>query len=374
MTKQSEKNELLIDEELIGDGQPVVLGISGGPDSVCLFLELVTLSKKRKEAGGLGNPITCAHINHGLRGEESDEDEDFVVELCKRYDAGFTIKRIDAAKLARKEGMTVEEVSREVRYALYDEVCADAAEQAEVTPVIAVAHNQDDQVETILMRILRGTGTDGLAGMAAVRKSAAGYDIVRPLLGVTREEIISRLEEYGEKARTDSSNLSTEFFRNRIRLEVIPYLEKTSGFNLRQSLLRLSENATEDRDYFENVVSGALGADEPPPFVSGELTQKEPSPLCSVMSVPAELLATAHPAVRHRMIRAVFAGLGLRSDIAAVHLAAADRLLKTWLEGGEASGKRVEFPLDYTFGMEGKKAVFRSPDAADPNWKPRRKL
>jgi len=87
----------------------------------------------------------------------------------------------------------------------------------------------------------------------------------------------------------------------------------------------------------------------------------------------ADALAAAHPAVRHRIIRAVFAELGLRSDIAAVHLAAADRLLETWANGGEASGKRVEFPLDYTFGITGKRAVFRSPDAADPGWKPRRK-
>jgi hypothetical protein len=89
--------------------------------------------------------------------------------------------------------------------------------------------------------------------------------------------------------------------------------------------------------------------------------------------MPAEMLVNAHPSIRRRMIRAAFAELGLRSDIAAVHLAAADRLLKTWSEGGEASGKRVEFPQDYTFGIAEKNAVFRSPGAADPGWKPRRR-
>jgi hypothetical protein len=124
--------------------------------------------------------------------------------------------------------------------------------------------------------------------------------------------------------------------------------------------LRLSKNAEEDRNYFETIVSDALY----------EFLDDDDG---SILSLPAEILAAVHPAIRHRLIRAVFARLGLKQDIAAVHLASADKLLKTWQEGGEASGKRVEFPLDYTFGVVGKNAVFRPPDSFDPEWKPRRK-
>jgi len=397
-------DRLLIDEELIEDGKTIVLGISGGPDSVCLLFELLALGERRKREGGAGNPVVCAHVNHGLRGEESDGDEAWVAALCQRLGLPCEILRIDAAALAKEKGLTIEEAGREARYAFFDEVCrkygdesivadevnADEAEAGNANEaVIAVAHNREDQGETILMRILRGTGTDGLAGMQKSRKSAEGYEIVRPLLGVSRKDIEARLAEYGEEARTDGSNSDAGYMRNKLRLEVFPYLEGELGVDLMQGLLRLAENAAEDRDFFDTVVDEALEEHlEYPeadtyqgdgPFDRQRLS-KGPSPCdaspCDVESatMPAELLCGVHPAIRHRLIRAAFAELGLDRDIAAVHLAAAERLLRTWAEGGEASGKRVEFPQDYTFGIAGKKAVFRTPEAVDPGWKPRRKL
>jgi tRNA(Ile)-lysidine synthase len=397
----------IINDELIGDGQLVVLGLSGGPDSVCLLYELLSLREARERNGGAGNPIVCAHVHHVLRGAEADEDEACGVSLCKELGVPVVVEHIDAEALARDSGLTVEEAGREARYAFFDEVCENIVEGTDPffyspSAVIAAAHNQDDKVETVLMRILRGTGTDGLAGIAERRKSAAGFDIVRPLLGVSRNEIDARLEMYEAEARVDGSNLNTEYFRNRLRLEVLPYMEEMLGSGIRQSLLRLAENAAEDKSYFDAVVTETLdkfldAQEEKPPLAketppetpsstSDEKTaeQKEPSPLSSstagqkepspsVLSLPAELLASAHPAVRHRLIRAAFAELGLKRDVASVHLTAADRLLQTWQEGGEASGKRVEFPFDYTFGIKGKDAVFRTPGAADPRWKPRRK-
>ena len=213
------------------------------------------------------------------------------------------------------------------------------------------------------MRILRGTGTDGIAGMAQRRKSAAGFEIVRPLLRVSRKEITGRLAEYGESARTDGSNLNIGYFRNKLRLEAFPYLEENLKLDLRQGLLRLAENAAEDKNYFDAVVSDAI--DE-------HLEYLEDGSESAAIS--ADLLACVHPAIRHRLIRAAFTELGLDRDIAAVHLAAADRLLKTWQNGGEATGKRVEFPQDYSFGIAGKKAIFRAPWVVESGWKPRRKL
>jgi len=341
--------KLIIEEGLIDDGQTVVLGLSGGPDSVCLLYELLAA----------GSSVVCAHVNHGLRGEESDGDEAYVRALCEGLGVTLEAARIDAAALAKENGLTVEEAGREARYAFFDEV----GESIGGDVCIAVAHNKDDQAETVLMRILRGTGTDGLAGMAKVRKSAAGLEIVRPLLSVTRQEIEKKLTEYGEIARKDGSNEDTVYLRNKIRLEVFPYLEETLGVKLTKSLTRLSENAAEDKDFFDTVIEEALNEH----LVYAEEGQES-------AQMPAELLAGVHPAVRHRLIRQVFAELGLIKDVAAVHLAAADSLLETWRSGGEATGKRVEFPQDYTFGIAGKMAVFRAPGVVEPGWKPARKL
>ncbi|MDR3363715.1 MAG: TilS substrate-binding domain-containing protein [Clostridiales Family XIII bacterium] len=515
----------LIDASLIEDGQTIVLGLSGGPDSVCLLYELLALDAARRRDAGragntiagnntagntivgnnpagntiagnnpagntVGNAIICAHVNHGLRGAESDGDEAFVVGLCGRLGLALELIRIDVAALAKETGMTVEEAGRAARYAFFDEVCekyggtkgdgrlcekpviarSAATWQSKkdwfarclyrllrfarkdssvftqsdgsfvlppgtnepspfvltpgtnepspfvpnepspfvLPPAIAVAHNKNDLAETVFMRIVRGTGTDGLAGIAPRRKSAAGFDVVRPLLGVSRGEIDSRLEAYGAEARKDGSNLNTEYFRNKIRLDIIPYIEESLEACLTQSLSRLAENAAEDKAYFDAAVTGMLGeylkggisaggsveggigtsssigvgsaggsvvvgAD---PCVASDAgaAPAGDSPGRGSVSLPLSLLAGAHPAIRHRLIRRVFAELGLRRDIAAVHLAAADRLIAKWQNGGEASGKRVEFPFDYTFGIVGKKAVFRAPGAPRPNWKPRRKL
>ena len=360
--------ELIIDKDLIEDGQTVILGISGGPDSVCLFYELKTLNYSREKVGGAGNPIVCAHVNHGLRGGESDADEAYVRLLSEKFGLPCEVKRIDASALATEKGITIEEAGRDARYSFFDELC-----EKYDNPVIALAHNLDDQIETVFMRIMRGTGTDGLSGISKKRKSENGYSIVRPLLDISREDIEKRLLFYGETAREDDSNTDTEYFRNKVRVKVLPWLKETLGIDPGKSLLRLSENAGEDRDYFQAIISEALDdyLESGDGFYKNEEGSSEDED-DSALYLPAEMLASVHPAIRHRLIRAVFAELGLKQDIAAVHLASADRLLGTWQEGGEASGKRVEFPFDFTFGILGKKAVFRSPEAADPEWKPRR--
>jgi len=335
---------------LVPEGGTVVLGLSGGPDSVCLLHNLLAL--KERDAGTL----ICAHVNHGLRGAESDADEAFVAALCARLGLPLEILRIDTAALAAAAGMGLEEAGRAARYAFFDETAGKYA--AKAAPVIAVAHNQNDQVETVLMRLLRGTGTDGLAGMPYSRKSAAGYDVIRPLLDVPRAEIEDWLAARGIDFRRDASNDSREPFRNRIRHEALPALETASGGCVRRSVLRLAGSAAEDRDYF-NAACEAL-------MDTCKITDR------GVLSYPLSDLAELHPALRHRLIVKLFARLGLTRDIAQVHLAAADRLFEKAAFGGGAGGKRVEFPDDYTLGVEGAKAVFRAPDAARAVWKPRR--
>ena len=340
--------------ELISSDQTVVLGLSGGPDSVCLLNLLIAEHE---------GPIICAHVNHGLRGAESDEDEEFVAKLCEGLEIPLDLKTIDVAAYARENGMTIEEAGRAARYAFFDELCENYYSEGDLPPVIALAHNKDDQAETILMRILRGTGTDGLAGIPERRKSAAGFDIIRPLLNVSRAEVEHYLTAIGADVRTDSSNLETEYLRNKLRIDIIPYIEKAADVNMTQSLGRLSANAAEDKDYFDSIVADLL--EQNIKYTDGESKDK-------AITLPAGLLVDVHPAIRHRMIRQAFLKIGLDRDVAAVHLAAADRLLDTWARGGEASGKRVEFPQDHTFGIRGKNAVFRSPGEREPHWRPKR--
>lgn len=351
------KGERILDYKryLILSGQTVVLGLSGGPDSVCLLNLLLA------EHDG---QIVCAHINHGLRGAESDEDESFVSRMCGVLEVPLEIKKIDAAAYASEKGMTVEEAGRAARYAFFDEVCERYISKGAPPPVIALAHNKDDQTETVLMRILRGTGTDGLAGIPEQRKSAAGFSIVRPLLDVPKTVIEQYLTAIGAASRTDSSNLGTEYLRNMLRLDVIPYIEKATDVELSQSLGRLSANAAEDKDFFNSLVTELL--EQNTSRSDGDTPE-------TTLTLPAQLLVGAHPAIRHRLIRQAFLRIGLDRDIAAVHLAAADRLLDTWSRGGEASGKRVEFPQDHTFGIRGKNVIFRAPGESEPHWNPKRK-
>jgi tRNA(Ile)-lysidine synthase len=259
-----------------------------------------------------------------------------------------------------------------VRYAFFDEV----AERETRPVVIALAHNQDDQAETVLMRILRGTGTDGLAGIPVKRDSAAGFPVVRPLLDTPRWAIEDWLARGGIAYRQDASNLERDAFRNRVRLDALPALEASAregaGACAKQGLLRLARNAAEDRAFFDAVTDRVLLDCEK----AGGGAQDG-----SVLVIPITALAGLHAAVGHRVMVKAFARLGLGRDIAGVHLAAADDLLRKAAhprETGGATGKRVEFPQDYTFGIERDEkgvlcAVFRAPTARRADWKPRRK-
>ncbi|GAM11358.1 tRNA(Ile)-lysidine synthase [Geobacter sp. OR-1] len=198
---------------LFQPGQTVVVAVSGGVDSVVL---LDYLAARRD----LALSLVVAHLNHSLRGEESDADEAFVRGLAGRHGFIFESARVDVTSLAREGRLSLEEAGREARYRFLSQV----AEQAGAD-VIALAHHADDQAETVLMRLIRGSGPAGLAGMAP--RSADGR-YVRPLLEVSRREIEAYARQQSLFFRTDSSNADPAFLRNRIRLELLPLLK---GYN-----------------------------------------------------------------------------------------------------------------------------------------------
>ena len=163
-------------KELFSPGDKVITGLSGGADSVCLFLVLLTMAQE------LGLTVVPVHVNHNLRGEEALADQQFCEELCRRYGLTLTVVSVPVAELAREQGLSLEEAGRNVRYEAFGEI----AKEKQCNK-IAVAHHKDDQAETVLFQMFRGSRLKGLAGMEAKNGS-----LVRPLLTVTREEI----EEY----------------------------------------------------------------------------------------------------------------------------------------------------------------------------------
>jgi tRNA(Ile)-lysidine synthase len=224
---------------LIGQGEAVVVGVSGGPDSVCLLHVLRAISDV------LDIRVHAIHINHMLRAEEADTDEAYVKELCRELDVPLSIERVNIAEMAEKAGISLEEAGREARYREF------AAYAAEVgASGIAVAHNRNDQAETVMMHIIRGSGTAGLAGME-FRRGA----VIRPLLDISRKEIEQYCRAAGLHPRIDSSNLKSDFTRNRVRLELFPYINERFGTDIVESLCRLSGHAADDSSYLEQCAA-----------------------------------------------------------------------------------------------------------------------
>ena len=200
--------------DMLAEGDVVVLGVSGGADSVALLLIM-----KELEAH-FGVKLHVVHVNHGLRGDESDSDEAFTKALCERLDVPFEVYREDVAAVSDREGLSLEEAGRKVRYAAFEKAALKLHANR-----IAVAHHMDDNAETVVFRIARGTGLKGLSGMHPKRDFNGEMTLIRPLLCVSRDEIESWLESIGQDYCTDLSNFEDEFSRNAIRNRVLPSLE-----------------------------------------------------------------------------------------------------------------------------------------------------
>ncbi|MCX6020006.1 MAG: tRNA lysidine(34) synthetase TilS [Chloroflexi bacterium] len=233
---------------------PVLIGFSGGPDSLCLADALLS-------AGGR---VVLAHLNHRLRGAASDGDEVFVREFAATRGVTCICESIDVAAAARACNESIELTARRARYAFL----ARAAAQANVT-CVAVAHHADDQAETVLLRLLRGTGIEGLRAMAARAPlpDSPELTLLRPLLRITRAEIERYCADMNLQPRHDNSNDSAEHTRNRVRLELLPLLH-TFNPGIKRVLARLADLASADHDMqiwatrraFDELASAEPGA------------------------------------------------------------------------------------------------------------------
>lgn len=211
----------------------VVVGVSGGADSVCLLHILYKLCKARTFS------IAAVHINHMLRGAESDGDEHFVRDLCTEYNIPLNVFNEDVAAFARESNYSIEEAGRLIRYKRFREVL----DKTHATH-IAVAHHRDDQAETIFLNLLRGTGIDGLCGMPGIKDK-----IIRPLLDVSKNEIEAYIKRNCLSYRTDSSNYENNYLRNAVRNVIFPEIKQQTGTDIASSLLRAQRLLKTDRDF-----------------------------------------------------------------------------------------------------------------------------
>jgi tRNA(Ile)-lysidine synthase len=237
----------ILKHHLLPKSGTIVVGVSGGPDSVCLLHVLKTLCAPEGPFPQV--KLHVAHLNHLLRGEESQADATFVADLAAAWGLPCTIGQADVAAQAKVARQSIEEAARAARYFFLQEVEAADRERASR---IAVGHHADDQVETLVMHWLHGSGMGGLVGMRPEQHDG----IIRPLLAVRRKEILAYCARHHLEFREDASNQDTRFLRNRIRHELLPTLEQYNP-NLRETLLRNAEILVEEERYFQAQADAA---------------------------------------------------------------------------------------------------------------------
>ncbi len=292
---------------MIKAGDKIVVGLSGGADSVALLVALSRLKEK------YAIELAAVHINHGIRGSEAQRDCEFSKSLCKKLGIDFLERFFDVPKEAVKMGMGEEECGRTLRYKAFYEVVA-----KKKFSKIAVAHNMNDQAETVLMRIARGTGTTGLRGISPVRDI-----IIRPLIECSRKEIENYLEKIGQSYCTDSSNLKSDYTRNKIRINILPYFEKEINPKTVANIAKTAELVSLEDEYMEDVAMKAY---------ENALLKKNANEV--YLSVDA-LKAVEHVILR-RVIRISLRNF--KSDIKDFSLEHINKVTKLF---GAQSGKRV---------------------------------
>lgn len=227
---------------LIQNGDKIVFGVSGGPDSICMLNILNDIRNDKKLH--MEFDIIVAHVNHLIR-EEAKDDEKFVKQFCEKINVQFYSKSIDVQKIANNNKIGTEEAGRNVRYEFFDEVLEKTGSNK-----IAIAHNKNDKVETMIMNILRGSGIAGLKGIEPIKNNK----YIRPLIECERFEIEEYCKQNNIEAKIDKTNLENIYTRNKIRNVVIPYIKEEFNPNIVQTMDRLADLIREENDYLDKVV------------------------------------------------------------------------------------------------------------------------
>ncbi len=322
--------------DLLRPGDNVIIGVSGGPDSVALLHILVELTRNL----GWGCGLHVAHVNHKLRGEESREDERFVRELAASLGLECTVKEVDVRGFSSDKKCSIETAARKLRYVFFEELAAKISATR-----VAVGHTADDNTETVLHRIVRGTGLLGLGGIRPSRRlsPASKAMLVRPLLHTWRRDILSYLKEKGLEYRTDSSNLRPENLRNRIRLELLPLLEEKYNPQIKEALTRLGDIAGRSNDFLQSRIGKIVEAN----------LRQDGSNACSF---EADLLRHHPPFFQHFFLKEVFSRAGI--PLGKMDYGHYNRVVEM-VENDKTTYRQIELPGKYTASLEGDMLCFK---------------
>jgi len=324
------------ENRLFTAGQKLVVAVSGGADSVCM---LDILAKLHRE---LSIELHIAHLNHQLRGEESDADARYVAGLSARFKIPATVESRDVDAYRRQHRLTPEEAAREVRYSFLADVARKAG-----TGLVAVGHTLDDQLETILMHLIRGSGTRGLRGLLPVSQWLSGkygITIIRPLLEISREETAAYCAQNKLGPRADASNASLIPLRNRIRHELLPQLRQYNP-NIAEALLRTARIAAADLAYIDGEAEK----------MRGKVSRK----LKSTVVFDKKLFQTLPPSLQRHLLRtSIESLLGSIKDIEAAHIEEIMNVLE------KPPGKKTVLPCGLTFTIEYDRYLLAADSAA----------
>lgn len=282
---------------LISKGDCIVLGVSGGADSVALLDMLYGMADE------YALTLCVVHVNHGLRGTAADNDQKYVEDICKERNIPCRIFKFDVAQIARREHLTSEEAGRKIRYEAFERVANEMGANK-----IATAHHMNDNTETLLFNILRGSGLTGLCGIKPIRGK-----YIRPLIKTSRAEIESYLVEKNIPWCTDSTNNETLFTRNKIRHELLPYIKNNFNPSAENALRRMSELCGDDNDFIDGVAAECVE----------DCVIKEE---CDCVLLDTKKFNSKHIAIKRRMIRHVLDKLSV--PLKDVHMVHVDNCIK----------------------------------------------
>ena len=313
-------------QELLKSGDRVIAGVSGGADSMCMLLILLSLKQE------LDLDIIVAHVNHGIRGEEAKRDADFVEAFCADKGLAFELANADIPGIAKETGTTSEEAGRNYRYSFFCEL----AEKYRAEK-IAVAHNSDDNAETVLFNIFRGSGIGGLKGILPKRSisgKGSKYTLIRPVLALSRAEIEEGLKEAGQDFCTDRTNSEDTYARNRLRNTILPMARDNINANVYGHIESLSRQAASVYDFIEQETDKYASCINPITDEDGRKTG---------VSIDIPSMEKLHRVLKQSLIRRAFEMVsGKLKDVEETHIEAIEDLIN------KQSGKRISLPYDIT--------------------------
>lgn len=302
---------------MIEQGDTVFAGVSGGADSVCLMTVLLELRER------IGFDMEVIHVEHGIRGKASRDDACFVDNLCRMQNIPFHMCSVDVPKYAKKHRLGMEEAARILRYQAFLDIAEESVKAGKKAKV-ALAHHMDDNAETILFQMIRGSGLKGMCGMQPVRQDEHGICYIRPMLCVSRSQIEAYLREKGMEYRTDATNFELDYSRNRIRNVILPQLTQLNTQAV-PHIGQTAERLQEVWDFLESEVDGKA---------EHILEKRE-----DTVILKADLLEQNASAVAKELVRrAIFQAAGRQKDITAVHVNDVLALC------GMQSGKQIRLP------------------------------